>query len=597
MKQEKAQMAMTSARIRDARALLLRYQQGKRLLERRLVENERYWRLQHWDCMDRQKPEEPTSAWLWNVLANKHADMTDAYPTCSFLPREEDDRAEAQRLSAIVPVILKQNRFFRVYSDTCWSKLKAGFGVYGVFWDGNACRGLGDVVIRRQEPLHLFWAPGVSDIQDSPALFVASPMEHSALLARYPQLRGRLDSDSLQLTAYAGEDPVDRSRCAVVVDWYYKVRQKGRTVVHYCKFAGEQVLYATENETAPGPDGRIPARDGLYDHGMYPFVFDPLYRIEGSPAGFGFVDICKSPQRQIDRLNRAIAESAAYNAVPRYFSRIDAAVDEAAFLDPGRKLIPATGNLGADSLRPVDRMVLPGIYITALNGKIDELKETAGNRDVATGGTTGGVTAASGIAAMQEASGKLSRDMLRNTYDAFEAVCSMIVELIRQFYTAPRCFRITGEHGKPVFLHYSNQGLWSGGQLGPEFDLEITAQKASPYTKLSQNELMLQFYQLGFFQPGNAAQAAVCLEGMDFDGKEALLSKIRENGSLQERLSAVAGLALELAKESGQTDASDKIRLLLTGTSAPAGRTSEPHKTGESRMERARAAANQAFGI
>ena len=52
-------------------------------------------------------------------------------------------------------------------------------------------------------------------------------------------------------------------------------------VLHYCKFCNGVVLYASQNDPTL-------AESGLYDHGQYPFVFDPLFVEEDSPAGFGY---------------------------------------------------------------------------------------------------------------------------------------------------------------------------------------------------------------------------------------------------------------------------------------------------------------------
>lgn len=49
------------------------------------------------------------------------------------------------------------------------------------------------------------------------------------------------------------------------------------------------------------------------------------------------------------------------------------------------------------------------IYVSVLNSKIQELRETSGNNEASTGNTPSGVTAASAIAALQEAPGKTSR--------------------------------------------------------------------------------------------------------------------------------------------------------------------------------------------
>ena len=84
--------------------------------------------------------------------------------------------------------------------------------------------------------------------------------------------------------------------------------------------------------------------------------------------------------------------------------------------------------------------------------RIEELKEISGNRDMTQGGTTGGVTAASAIAALQEAGSKLSRDMLKSAYRAFSRQCYLMIELMRQFYDEQRIFRIVGPSGENQFL-------------------------------------------------------------------------------------------------------------------------------------------------
>ena len=114
---------------------------------------------------------EPVSAWLLNCLANKHADAMDNYPEPVVLPPEAGDPADAQILSAVLPVILEQCGFEQTYSDMWWRKLKSGTGVLGAFWNPAKNGGLGDVDIRCIDILNLFWEPGVTDIQDSQGVF------------------------------------------------------------------------------------------------------------------------------------------------------------------------------------------------------------------------------------------------------------------------------------------------------------------------------------------------------------------------------------------------------------------------------------------
>ena len=548
--------------VQKANLTLQKYKEGKANLEKRIVDNEQWYKLRHWECMRGQKKDiQPTSAWLFNCIANKHADAMDNFPAPNILPREEGDKAEAEMLTSIIPVILDQCDFEQTYSEVQNYKLKTGTGVYGVFWDKSKMNGLGDVSIRKIDIINLFWESGIMDIQKSRNLFHVELMDNDLLVSAYPQLNGKLGQATMDITKYVYDDNVDTNNKSIVVDWYYKKSQGGKTVLHYCKYVNDEVLFATEND----PNF---AERGWYDHGMYPFVFDALFQVEGTPTGFGYIDVGKDSQAFIDRGNQAIMENMLSNAKPRHFIRNDGTVNEEEYADITKDFIHVDGSsLGQDSILPVQGKPLNDIYVTVINNKIDELKETTGNRDISTGGTTSGVTAASAIAAMQEAGSKLSRDNNKASYRAFRKMCVMIIELIRQFYDMPRCFRVMGENGAARYVQYSNagispqfQGIEMGVDMGyrlPLFDIEVTAQKQSPYSKMSQNELALQFFSAGFFNPQIADQALACLDMMDFDRKEFIMQKIAQNGGMYQQMMAMQQQMMMLAQMVDQSRGSN----------------------------------------
>ena len=564
--------------IQAAQQTLNRYKEGKANLERRIVENEQWFKLRHWECMRKSETNqvEPSSGWLFNAIANKHADAMDNFPSPNVLPREEGDKQEAEMLSSIIPVVLEQNDFEETYDNVWDYKLKAGTGIYGVFWDKEKMNGLGDISVQKVDIINLFWESGITDIQRSRNLFHVELMDNDLLLGAYPQLQGKLGNSTIDLSKYVYDDTVDTNNKSAVVDWYYKKKQNGRVVLHYCKYVNDVVLFATENE----PEF---AERGWYDHGLYPFVFDPLFSVEGTPCGFGYIDVGKSAQEYIDRGNQAIMQNMLANAKPRHFIRNNGEVNEEEYADLSKDFIHVNGNMGQDSIIPVQGKPLNDIYVQVINNKVDELKEVTGNRDISTGGTTSGVTAASAIAAMQEAGSKLSRDNSKASYRAFRKVCLMIIELIRQFYDLPRCFRIMGENGAARFVQYSNagiqpqaQGVEMGVDMGhrlPLFDIEITAQKQSPYSKMSQNELALQFYTAGFFNPQMADQALACLDMMDFDRKQFIMQKISQNGGMYQQMLMMQQQMLQLAQmvdQSRGSNLADQIAAGITGGVAPA---------------------------
>ena len=399
-------------KIKEARQTLQKYKDGKKNLEERVIANEQWYKLRHWEYIRSQGADqqvEPVSAWLFNNLATKHADMMDNLPMANFLPREEGDKDEARRLSAVVPVVLDQTDFEEVYSDHCDNKIRSGIGAYGIFWNAQKLNGLGDIDIREMEILNLFWEPGVSDIQKSKHFFSVELWDNELLEQSYPQLKGKLQSRGDTVSEYVYDDTVSTDEKSLVIDWYYKKFNGVKQVLHYCKFVGDTVLFASENEEK--------YRDrGWYDHGKYPFEFDPMFKVKGSPCGFGFIDLAKSAQEYIDKGNQAMMKNLQANARPRYFVREDGGVNEKEFADLNKDLVHVNGHLGQDSLMPIQGAGLDSIYVTMLQNKIEELKETTGNRDISNGGTTSGVTAAAALAALQETGSKLSSDSNKSSF-------------------------------------------------------------------------------------------------------------------------------------------------------------------------------------
>ena len=565
--------------------LLTKYKDGKGNLENRIVNDELWWELRHWEGIGQSKakrvdksgkevtstpPEpKPSSAWLFNTIQNKHADAMDNYPEPVVLPRERSDEQSAKTLSQILPVVQEYNHFEQVYSDNWWEKLKHGTAVYGIFWDPQKDNGLGDIEIRDIDLLKLFWEPGITDIQKSRNLFIVDLVDNDLLDSEYPQLKGKQKGKVVDVKEYIYDDNVDTSDKSVVVDWYYKVKTPdGRTALHYIKFVGSTLLYASEND----PEYR---ERGFYDHGMYPVVLDVMYPEKGTPIGFGYVAICKDPQLYIDKLSANILENAMMATKKRFFVSDTTAINEQEFLDWNRPLVHVNGPLDDGRIQEIVTQPLSDIYVTVAQMKIEEMKETAANRDVNSGGTTN-VTAAAAIAALQEAGNKASRDMIAASYRAYTQINTLCVELMRQFYDLSRSFRITGEGSEYQFIDFDNTGLQDqvtgldtmGNPMfrRPVFDLKIKAQKKNPFSRMEQNERAKELYAMGFFAPENAQASLIALDMMDFEGIQTVKEKVMQGQTLlnmvmqmSQQLSAITGVLMpqEEAQAGGGTNTAE----------------------------------------
>lgn len=555
--------------IQKAGEILRKYKEGKANLENRIIENEEYWKLNHWNQiqpkhMNKNDPR-PTSAWLFNSINNKHADAMDNYPEPNVLPREESDKGTAEILSEIIPIVLEHCEFESTYASAWWDKLKGGTAAYGVFWDNSLMNGLGDVNIKNIDLLNIFWEPGVKDLEESRNLFVVELIDNDLLKEQYPELTNKLTGgNTLNISEYVYDDTIDTTDKSAVVDWYYKKGSK----LHYVKYVEDIVLYASE-------DDETYEERGYYDDGEYPIVLDVMFEEKGTPAGFGYIDIMKDPQMYIDKLDSSILKNAVLLSRPRYFIKDSANVNEEEFADYAKDFVHVSGSLDDTGIRKIESDVIPANYMQVKADKIDELKETSGNNDFAQGTTASGVTAASAIAALQEAGSKTSRDMIKASYRAYTKICYKVIERIRQFYDDARSFRVVGQNNAEIFMQVDNSmlqpqgggiefGLEIKGRL-PVFDIKVRPQKSSPFSKIAQNELAKELYGMGVFNPEYADQAHACLEMMDFEGKDTVLRKVQQNGLMAQQIAQMQQSMIMMAKLISETTGDTRIADALMG--------------------------------
>lgn len=566
--------------IQEATQILTRYKDGKANFERRIVEDELWWELRHWEVVrkarDKDHPTpDPSSAWLFNAICNKHADAMDNYPEPVVLPREQSDEESAKTLSEVLPVILEYNDYEQTYSDNWWEKLKHGTAAYGVFWNPEKENGVGDVDIRAIDLLKIFWEPGVTDIQDSKNLFVVELVDEETLDAQYPEYAGKMRGNAIDVKQYIYDDTVDTSEKSVVVDWYYKVKTPGgATALHYAKFVGDVLLYASQND----PEY---AQTGFYSDGQYPVVLDVLYPEKGTPAGFGYVSICKDPQIYIDSLSGNILENAMMTTKKRFFVSSSTNINEDELMDWKKPVVRVEGTLDDKRIQEIQLTPMSSIYYNVLQMKIEEMKETASNRDVSNGSTGSGVTAAAAIAALQEAGNKASRDMISASYRTHVRIAKMVIERIRQFYDEARAFRVTAPNEQGYdFTTLSNAGLRDQA-IGidhatqevlyrkPVFDLKIKAQKKNPFSRMEQNERAKELYAAGFFNPEQAQPALIALEMMDFEGIDKIKEQVSQGQTLLNIINQMSAQMEQLAAMVAMTTGAAPTTAQPSGQSAP----------------------------
>ncbi len=460
-------------------------------------------------------------SWIFNSIVNKHADIIDSIPSCSCLPREKRDEKSADMLSKVIPVICSRTGFEQIYSDNAWEKLKHGTAVYGVFWNTALEDGLGDIDIRALRLSDIFWDINIGDIQSSKDLFIVSCADVDAAEAEYPHFDYSKNKEADKAVSHSlGFSDVSDGKCTVV-DWYYKrYLAGGKAVLELCKFCGDTVLYSSEcDESCVG---------GWYSHGLYPVVFDRFYPCTEGACGFGMISIAADAQDYISHIDGNMLAYSDWASRVRFWAKRSLGVNEKEFLDLERSIVEVEGDIDEEKLRQIEISPIDDSVVECKRMKIEELKEITGSRDVSQGGVTGGVTAASAISILREAGAKASRDGIEESYRAYTEIVALIIELIGQFYTSERIFRIVGEDGELSYIPFSGKELrGSEDRPKPHFDIEISAQKKSPSEAAEKNAFAKELYDAGAFKKENIEETLLMLELMNFDGVGKLKTTLR----------------------------------------------------------------------
>ena len=541
--------------IMAAQEVLDKYRQGKQSIDQKATSNQEWWRLRHWDQIadvnDQKKNEEkPVSAWLFNSIINKHADIMDNFPKPNILPRTEQDVEEAEMLSEIIPIMLEQNDYEDVYDTCAYEFVIDGGAITGVFWDATANNGAGSNIVKNVDVHNVFWEPGVNDIQDSANFFNVSLEDADTMKIAYPEHADEIEPmDSGMIAKYIHDDNVDTTDKVEVVDWYYKktvmvagveddegnvLYESPKTVLHYVKYCCDVVLYSSEDD----PDY---AESGYYQHGLYPFVVRRLYPVKDTPWGFGFVDVMKSPQKYIDVVDQAILKNTMMMATPRFFVKRSTDINTEDFADWSKPFIEVSGGDLEGNVLPVSVVAVPDAAIGYQEKKVNELKETSGNRDFSQGSTVSGVTAASAIASLQEAGSKIPRDINKKFYRGHQEEVRMMVENIKQFAEQPQTFRVDNANGGFSFVTYDNSKIKDS-----IFDIKIVAEKQSPFSRAAQNETAKEMYGMGMFSPEMTLPALTCIDMMEFEGKDKVKENIQNNSAILQQLEQLKGIILTL---------------------------------------------------
>lgn len=507
----------------------------------RLEDCERMYRGDHWHDVpvtDRSEPR-PVTPIIQSTVENIKAELMDRSPEAVILPESPADRD----IAGVIEAIIRQNHdadgYVKEYRRLVHDLLVGGYCVQEVGYDNMLNGGLGGAFIRQVDARSILFDPLATDAQEGRGVFKISLKTREYIQSRFPKSAPFLTADAFG-TPDAVEDGIlhaNRQDAVLFLEYWWREydAESERYSVHMAQIAGNQVL----------ADSRDAKPDGLFEHGLYPFVITPLFTRKGSCLGLGLVDMFETQQKYADKLDQIVLK----NALMASHNKL--LVTEASGFDVDDLRDWAKEVHCGESLNGVTWFTtppLPAYIIGYINNIRESIKQESGANDFSRGMVTGGVTAASAIAAMQEMSNKRARMIARMLHESFRDAVRLEIEVEREFNFFTRKVNVTvdGETEERTFESVMLTKRAKGNVLLPiEFHISVKAQQETKYSAMSQNELALKMLQSGVMTPAQAVELMV------FEGKDQLLKQMKEQ---QEKAEAQAqsAAANQTEKQTGR---------------------------------------------
>lgn len=506
----------------------------------RLTANEKMYHGDHWsDTGSGSNEPQPVMPIIFSTVENIQADLMDEYPEAVVTPESSNDEKIGKILTRVVAQNHEACDYLYEYNDLIHDLLVGGYMIQEVGWDPNLNYGFGGAYIRCVSNKNIMFDPLCANIQDGRAVFKIERLPTSWFKQHYPDYADHFSGGSDLVPddhfSFGTEVESKETNYMILLEAWIRTydAENHKYSVHMLQIAGGQLL---ENSYIEKPEG-------YFMHGMYPFVCTPLYKIKGSPFGYGIVDMFKNPQQYSDKINQILLKNALTAGTNRILVQKGSAdLDE--IRDFSKQIIEVS-NIGGITWfqdRP-----LPAFLMNYMINMQNGIKEEAGSNDFSRGNTTGGVTAASAITALMDASSKRSRKEAQVIHNGFAQAVRMELEVEREFETETRTVEITvmGEKQSLSVQEGFFKDVQNGyDKLPVEFRVSIKPARESRFTKLSNNELILQIMTM---YQGRTINPAILMEAMDFEGKDIVLEKLK--ASQQQSIEALQGQLAEAQRQ------------------------------------------------
>lgn len=527
---------------------------------------------------DQQLPN-PRIPEIYPIVATMTAWQTDTRPTFEVTPAAIPNSdwwgqmaQLSQDLEQVLQAIWRQESYDAEIEKAMWDTNVYGVGFLKVTWDQSLHGGLGNPLMRRCDPFTIYPDPDASDFEDMNFIHEVKVMSAQELEKRFPgsvdkvrmegwtesdqqptQTRGtrptrqRANPGALPTTSIAGQlgtpsgtpnkrwgqpggtdrvDAEEENGFTCLYSWLRVPKRSGETTVDTWR------LVVTVGGTVLLDE---PATN-LWNHGQHPFVRLVPHDM-GEMYGFSLVDMLTPAQESINRLLASIEQNIWLTGNPVTVATVRSGISRTQMTNkPGARLDVTSNPEDVKWMQPPQAN--PQQTTSLIDFYIGEMDRISGLSAIVRGLTPTGRNAQGVLDSLQEAAFVRIRMSLRNLERGLTRAGNLVASLITEFYDTPRVVPILGPDGQSLTKALAAQHFYLPGPDGKiplQFALSIEGGSMLPTSKQARAAEAQTLFALG------AIDEEALLEAMDWPGRSATVSRVRDMKALQGTLGQPPG--------------------------------------------------------
>lgn len=391
-----------------------------------------------------QSPEHPASVTnvLHRVIENQISDLLDKPYSSSSKGQEPGDDMFAEQSQHVIDFILERNRTDEKMNQSEHDRLELGSTIIKVWFDKDELRGKGMPVFEVVNPANFFPDPKVhstQNLQKGEFIIHALPKPLSWFKknfekGKYVQREVAIPYNPQQVYSddRADEAHVSTSQKALLLECYLR-DEDGEM---YCLHVANDILLEDSRKTLKGKK--------LQRRNMFPFVMINCYLRRGTLWGMGDIEVLMPQVDLINELDDQIIMNARLMGNPQIVFGTGAGKGF-----DSRKWTAAPGlripMRDPNAFRVVEGQRVSPDVIARREKAFQEVDLISGVQDVSRGESTGGVTAASAIQALQQSGQKMVIHKQKMFAAGWSQVINLVFDEVMEHWDEEMWVRINGE--------------------------------------------------------------------------------------------------------------------------------------------------------